>query len=71
MVIEVAVAGIVLILLIAAGENMPRFRALPGASLRWRIRLSYAVQDEPRGIAEALVIGAKLVGDDPRTGWDS
>ena len=61
----VMVAGIADILVITTGEDMPRFQALLGDGAQWGIRLSYAVQDQPRGIAEALVIGAGFAGDDP------
>jgi glucose-1-phosphate thymidylyltransferase len=61
----IMVAGIADILVITTGEDMPRFRALLGDGTQWGIRLSYAVQDQPRGIAEALVIGAEFAGDHP------
>jgi len=58
------VAGIADILVITTGEDLPLFRTLLGDGSQWGIRLSYAVQDQPRGIAEALVIGADFAGDD-------
>ena len=60
----IMVAGIADILIITTADDLPRFRALLGDGTQWGIRLSYAVQDQPRGIAEALVIGAEFAGDD-------
>jgi glucose-1-phosphate thymidylyltransferase len=55
-------AGIREILVISSPEDVPRFRELMGDGSRWGIRLAYAVQHEPRGIAEALIIGREFVG---------
>ncbi len=57
------VAGIREILLVSTPEDVPRFRALLGDGRRWGLEIEYAVQAEPRGIAEALVIGADFLGD--------
>lgn len=57
------VAGIREILVISSPEDLPRFEALLGDGARWGLSLSYAVQVEPRGIAEALVLGAGFLGD--------
>lgn len=59
------VAGIRDILIITAPEDQPRFQALLGDGRQWGIELSYAVQPEPRGIAQALLIGADFIGDAP------
>jgi glucose-1-phosphate thymidylyltransferase len=61
----IMVAGIDDILVITTPEDMPLFRTLLGDGSQWGIRLSYAVQEQPRGIAEALVIGAEFAADDP------
>lgn len=57
-------SGVREILIISSPEDTPRFEALLGDGANWGIRLQYAVQDAPRGIAEALVIGREFVGDD-------
>lgn len=57
------VAGIRDILIISSPEDLPRFEALLGDGTRWGLSFSYAVQAEPRGIAEALVLGADFLGD--------
>lgn len=56
-------AGIREVLLISSPEDVPRFEALLGDGSRWGLSISYAVQTEPRGIAEALILGADFLGD--------
>ena len=60
-------AGIRQILLITTGDDMPRFRHLLGSGERFGIDLEYAVQPEPRGIAEAFLIGEEFIASDPVT----
>ena len=57
-------AGIRDILLIAAPAHVDAFRAVLGDGSRLGLDISYAVQDEPRGLADAFVIGADHVGGD-------
>jgi len=58
------VAGIERVLLVGAPEDLPHYHSLLGDGTRWGIQLSYAAQDEPRGIADALCIGADFIGAD-------
>jgi len=57
-------AGIRDILVISTPEDTPRFAQLLGDGARWGLRLSYAVQPSPDGLAQAFVIGRDFVGSD-------
>jgi glucose-1-phosphate thymidylyltransferase len=55
-------AGIREILVITTPHDAPLFRALLGDGNQWGIRLSYAQQETPGGIAEAFLIGEDFIG---------
>lgn len=57
-------AGIRDILIISTPTDTPRFEALFGDGSRFGIRLSYAVQQSPDGLAQAFLIGEDFIGDD-------
>jgi glucose-1-phosphate thymidylyltransferase len=57
-------AGIREILIITTPEDRLQFVRLLGDGSQWSIRLSYAEQARPEGIAQALLIGADFVGPD-------
>jgi glucose-1-phosphate thymidylyltransferase len=54
-------AGVREILVITTAHEQSLFRALLGDGTRWGLNLAYAVQPEPKGIAQALVIGRDFI----------
>src|ERR1700680_3120269 len=57
-------AGIRDILVITAPEDQAQFKRLLGDASRWGIRLSFAVQPKPQGLAQAFLIGKDFIGRD-------
>ena len=57
-------AGIRDILLISTPHDMPNFQRLLGDGSRYGLRLSYAIQPSPDGLAQAFVIGEDFIGDE-------
>ena len=55
-------AGIRDILVISTPQDTPRFEALLGDGKRWGLRLHYAVQPRPEGIAQAFIVGREFIG---------
>ncbi|MBW6511549.1 MAG: glucose-1-phosphate thymidylyltransferase RfbA [Desulfuromonadaceae bacterium] len=58
-------AGIEDILIISTPHDTPRFEALLGDGSRFGIKLTYAVQPEPKGIAQAFLVGEAFIANDP------
>ena len=57
-------AGIKEILLISTPEYVGQFEALFGDGHDLGLNIEYAIQEEPRGLADAFIVGADFIGDD-------
>jgi len=57
-------AGINEILVISTPDDLPRFEQLLGDGSQIGCKFSYKVQEEPRGLADAYIVGAEFIGSD-------
>ena len=57
-------AGIREVLIISTPQDLPRFENLLGDGSRIGCQFSYKVQEEPRGLADAYIVGAEFIGSD-------
>ena len=58
-------AGIRDILVISTPRDVPILRELLGDGSQWGVHFSYQVQPQPAGIAQAFLLCAKFIGDEP------
>jgi glucose-1-phosphate thymidylyltransferase len=57
-------AGIREVLIISTPHDLPRFEQLLGDGSRIGCRFEYKIQEEPRGLADAFIVGAEFIGQD-------
>ncbi len=60
-------AGMRDVLIISTPQDTPRFEQLLGDGSQWGMNLSYCVQPSPDGLAQAFILGADHVGNNPST----
>jgi glucose-1-phosphate thymidylyltransferase len=58
-------AGIRDILIISTPDDLPRFKTLLGDGSPLGVRFSYQVQEQPRGLADAFLVGEEFIANDP------
>jgi glucose-1-phosphate thymidylyltransferase len=58
-------AGIRDILVISTPEAIPAFRVMLGDGSQWGMTFTYAEQAEPRGLADAFIVGREFIGSEP------
>ena len=58
-------AGIREVLVISTPQDIAQYQRVLGDGSQWGISLQYKVQDQPKGLAEAFLLGEEFIGQDP------
>lgn len=58
-------AGIKEILIISTSRDIPRYKELLSTGSKWGLKIKYAIQKKPNGLAEAFLIGQKFINNEP------
>lgn len=58
-------AGIMEILIITTPEDASQYERLLGDGMQWGLKFDYAVQEKPRGLADAFIVGEDFIQDQP------
>jgi len=58
-------AGIMEILIITTPEDASQYERLLGDGMQWGLKFDYAVQEKPRGLADAFIVGEDFIRDQP------
>ena len=58
-------AGMKEVLIISTPEDIGCYKRLLGDGSQWGIKISYAIQEKPNGLAEAFLLGEKFIANDP------
>jgi glucose-1-phosphate thymidylyltransferase len=57
-------AGIMEILIITTPEDASQYERLLGDGMQWGLKFDYAIQEKPRGLADAFIVGQKFIQND-------
>ncbi len=60
-------SGITDILIIVSPEGAELIKSYVGCGEKWKVNISYKIQEEPRGLADAFILGEDFIGDDDVT----
>jgi glucose-1-phosphate thymidylyltransferase len=58
-------AGIKKILIISSPDQIPSFKNVLGDGKKWGLDFTYAIQEQPRGLADAFILGKEFIADSP------